>query len=92
MQLSLFDKFEKYHIENPHIYRMFKQFTFKTIKRGFKHYGAKGIFEIIRWHSSVRGNDEWKINNNYTPFYARKFEENHPRYKNFFYKRKSKFD
>lgn len=67
--------------------------TLETIEKGFKHYGAKGIFEIIRWHTGVAANgDVFDVNNNYTPYYARLFESDYPEHKGFFYKRKSKFD
>lgn len=85
-------QFVQYHLDNPHIYQEFKKFTFKAMAKGFKHYGAKAIFEIIRFETGVKGNDQFKVNNNYTPYFARLFEKDHPEHKDFFYKRKSKFD
>ena len=35
---------------------------------------------------------DYKINNNYKPFYSRMFMSEHPKYKEFFYKRASKAD
>jgi len=52
---------------------------------------AKRIFERIRWESDVSGNDGYKVNNNYTPFYARMFEQKYPDAPKF-RKRKSKAD
>lgn len=94
LQLSLDNKkFCAYHEANPHIYIEFADMTRRTINRGFKHYSAKGIFELMRWHTGVSADrDCFKINNNYTSFYARLFEENHPQHKGFFRKRTSKFD
>lgn len=85
-------KFCRYHQENPQVYVEFEKFAFKTIARGFKNYSAKGIFELIRWHTGVTAKDKYKVNNNYTPFYARMFEKNHPDHKDFFRKRESRFD
>lgn len=84
---------EQYHKENPRIYEVFENLTFQTIAKGFSHYGVSGIFELIRWHTGVSANDkEFKINNNYKPYYARLFEKNHPRHKGFFRKRNSSVD
>lgn len=86
-------KFCSYHEANPHIYKAFKEMTLQTISKGFKNYGAKGIFELIRWHQGTAAYmDCFKVNNNYTPYYARKFEVEFPQHKCFFRQRKSKFD
>lgn len=86
-------KFCTYHVHNPQIYEAFKTKAHETIDKGFKHYSAKGIFEIIRWHTGVASNgDCFKVNNNYSSFFARLFEIEYPKYKGFFRNRKSKFD
>ena len=80
--------FEQYDKENPDIWVSFKSFTFEAIKKGYKNYSSKGIFELIRWHTAVNGNDGFKINNNYTPNYANKFMKQYPQYDGFFRTRK----
>ena len=91
LNLDFGDKFCAYHEENPHIYESFKSHALRAI--GTKqNFGAKAIFEIIRWNSAISGNDGFKVNNNYTSFYARLFELEHPQHEGFFRKRKSKFD
>lgn len=85
-------KFCEYHNQNPHVYKEFEKITLHTIAKGFKNYSAKGIFEVIRWQTGVTSNDIFKVNNNYTPFYARMFEDSHPEHKDFFRKRESRFD
>ncbi len=93
MELDIENKFYEYHKENPQIYAEFKKITLNLIGRGFKHYSAKGVFEIVRWSTGVSANDNiFKINNNYTPLYARLFEKEFPNMKDFFRKRDSKFD
>ena len=85
------DKFLKYHTENPSIYKKFKELTFTAINKGFEHYGAKGIFEQIRWESQENvKSDGFKVNNIYTPHYARLFAQEFPEHKNFFRTRESK--
>lgn len=77
--------FEQYHKENPAIWEQFKKVTFEAIKKGFKTYGSKGIFEIIRWHQGGEiKKDGFKINNNYAPNYARKFMVEFPENKDIF--------
>lgn len=96
-QLTLFDGisdagFLRYHFDNPHIYDAFRSYALRAIARGYRHWGAKGVFEVIRWESAVRGDDEFKINNNYTPLYARLFMNEHPEHEGFFRLRDSRFD
>lgn len=97
-QLNLFSgidnlKFVEYHQKNPHIYNIFKGTATRAINKGFKKYSAKAIFEIIRWETaSYKSPDEYKVNNNYTAFYARMFQNEYPEHKDFFRNRASKFD
>ena len=92
-QLSLFTvdtkqaKFEQYHSANPEIWNMFKELTFQLIKAGRRHYSADGILHAIRWNTALRGNDERKINNNYSSMYSRMFTANFPEHKDFFEQR-----
>lgn len=82
--------FEKYHRENPEIYEKFIHFAMLTKAKGFSHYSANGIFELIRWHTGVKGNDCFKINNIYRPDYARKAMAEYPKeFTNFFSIRKT---
>jgi hypothetical protein len=77
--------FRHYQNKNPMVWEQFKATTFEAIKRGFKTYGSKGIFEIMRW--TQKGNikeDGFKLNNNYTSDYARKFMLEYPQHKGFF--------
>lgn len=103
MQQLLFDtieqqqkwkNFELYDKEHPEVWIEFKRITLGLIYSGIKHYGAKAIFEIIRYHRTVlkKGYDKYKVNNNYTSEYARKFAMCYPQYSNFFEFRKSLSD
>jgi len=91
---TLFDKPEaatRYDAKHPEIWEQFKKITFDLIRRGTKHYGAKAIFEIIRYHRIIEyGDDEFKCNNNYTAYYARKFMNIYPEHKGFFETRKAR--
>ena len=85
--------FRKFHRENPTIYKLFKQFTFQAINRGHKKLSSEMIINRIRWETSIMTSDkDYKINNNYKPFYSRLFMRDHPELKEFFYRRSSKAD
>ena len=80
--------FEEFHQRNPEVYEMFVLFSKQAAKRN-NHYSARGIFHRIRWETSVNSDDrEFKLNDIWTAYYARKFMEDYPQYKGFFRLRK----
>ena len=77
--------FEQYDRDNPSIWLAFEKTTLEAIEKGFKNYSSKGVFEIIRWHTP--GNikkDGFKVNNDYTPDYSRKFMNIYKEHNGFF--------
>jgi len=86
--------FREFHEANPDVWRLFVRFTFDVIRRGFKHYSSKSIFERIRWHTDIEtviqtGEiKDFKLNNNYTAAYARLFGQTYPEHAGFFRLRK----
>lgn len=75
------DKFEIYDRQNPHVYEMFDRFAREALDAGRKVLSAYLIFERIRWETQiVTQGDPFKVNNNYRPYYARKWmrENNRP--------------
>lgn len=86
--------FNAYHAANPHVYETFKQFALEAIRAGLPKYSARAIVHRIRWHYDVetRRTDDFKINNNHSPFYARRFLEEHPAHEGFFELRSSVAD
>lgn len=83
---ELTDQVKAFHAEHPQVWRLFRQFTQELIDRGFTHYSAKGVFERIRWETAEAdtGKSEFKLNNNYSAFYARAFMRLHPEHDGFF--------
>jgi len=84
-ELSL--KVKVFHNSHPEVWDLFRKFTFDLIAKGFKHYGAKSVFERIRWHTDTpdsEGKSSFKVNNDYTAFYARAFMKRYPKYDGFF--------
>jgi len=78
------EAFLQYDAENPEIWAEFESIALDLIKHGRTHYSAYAILEVIRYHTALRGNDEFKVNNNYRSGYARKFANKHPQYPKFF--------
>jgi len=92
-QLKLFeDAFCSYHQSNPQIYNKYEELTLELIEKGVKHYGTMDMLGAIRWTTAVSGTGQYKVNNNYAPYYARLFEKRNPQHTGFFRMRKSKYD
>lgn len=84
--MTLTDKFNQYHKNNPQVYELFKRFTFMAIKRGHNRLSAWMIANRIRWETSIETFSvyEYKISNDYIALYARMFMQDHPQYNGFF--------
>lgn len=79
------EKFERFDELNPHVYQMILQVTRQLQAKGFKNAGMKMIFERLRWLWAMQTQGEdYKLNNNYTAFYARKVMRENPDLEGFF--------
>ena len=58
-------EFTQYHKDNPHIWDAFKKVSIEARSKGFDRFSANGIFEIIRWNTTLETRDKYKVNNNY---------------------------
>lgn len=85
-QTRLEREFLAFHRENPHVWELFQRFALDAIRSGRRHYSARAIVHRIRWHYEVETarTDDFKINNNHSPYYARLFAERHPEHARFF--------
>jgi len=83
--------FLAYHAATPEIYEMFEKFTLQLIERGYQHYGAKGVIERIRWETAITGRGDYKIDDRYNCYYARRFEHDHPEHEGFYRHRPAAF-
>ena len=69
---KLQEQFDVFHEQNPQIYFELVKLANELKLKGRKKYGIKSLFEIIRWHRAMStSGDEFKLNNNHAPFYAR---------------------
>lgn len=87
-------QFNKFHADNPHVYDLFRSFTFQVIQVPKAHYSARAIFDRIRWFSDIEtvSDDPFKISNNHSPFYARLFMRDFPQHKGFFITKEAEAD
>ena len=81
------ETFEEYQQRNPRIYKEFINYAMELINAGENRIGSKAIFERIRWEAKIKKDGEFKINNNFTADYARKFEQDFPHFAGIFEKR-----
>jgi hypothetical protein len=90
----LWPTFWSFHEANPEVYRLFKRFTLQAIRAGRQHYSAYAVCHQIRWHIEIvkRHEGDWKLNNNFIPFYARVFHRDFPQHADFFETRTLKAD
>ena len=83
--MTLSEKFEKFHTENPHVYELFKKFTLQAIAKHHKRLSAWLIINRIRWETMVETTgDDFKISNDFIALYSRKFMKDYPQYEGFF--------
>ena len=75
------EAFNKFHSENPLIYEHFKTFALEWLASGARKISSKQVIGRIRWFVSVETKDEdFKINDIHTAYYARKFVSDYPQY------------
>jgi len=90
---DLVGEFKALHQKNPEVYKLFVQFTLQAINKGHAKLSSEMIVNRIRWETSVITTDkDYKINNDYKPFYSRMFMAQFPKYDYFFQKRGSYAD
>lgn len=70
---TLAEEFEAFDRANPQVWDEIKRRAMELVASGARRIGMKMLYEAIRYDYTVRTNGgEFKLNNNYTAFYARK--------------------
>lgn len=65
-------EFQDFHRANPHVYRILRQMALDYKRAGNRRCGIKMLWEALRYSSGVQTQgDPYKLNNNYTAYYAR---------------------
>ncbi|WP_301119671.1 hypothetical protein [Mycolicibacterium fortuitum] len=67
------ERFEQFHDENPIVYVTLVRLAREWVRRTGRHkLGIKTLYERARWEIALATNDpDYKLNNNFTAFYAR---------------------
>lgn len=70
---TLARKFNSFHALNPNVYATLVRLAREWIQRtGSRKLGMKALFERARWEIAMSTSDpNFKLDNNYTAFYAR---------------------
>jgi hypothetical protein len=78
-------KFLEFNKLNPHIREQFDLWTLKRIAEGRKRYGARKIYEEMRWDTrATQKGQVFKMNDRFIGIIARLFIYNHQQYEGFF--------
>lgn len=84
------EAFKKFHSENLNVYRELVTLAHEIKAKGYRRYSLQTIYEVVRWKGSLKTNDEeFKLNNNHRPFYARLIMKREVGLKNFFETRRA---
>lgn len=84
--MTLDQQFDAFHAANPHVYSNLRRLALDAARRGRKM-GIKALYEVLRWQYSMNTTDdvsEFKLNNNYTSFYARLLMDQEPELAGYF--------
>ena len=87
------EAFERFHKENPHVYKKFCEFALEAAAVRDK-FSARTVLHQVRWWTDIKTQDPagFKICNNWSPFFARLFMRDYPKYEEFFVLRGSVAD
>ena len=88
-----FAAWKNYHLGNPDVFDLFLAYARQAARAGRKRIGARLIGERIRWFANIeRSSEDWMINNNYWPYYARLAMLVDERLRGMFSRRDTNFD
>jgi len=87
---DLLKRFKEFHSNNPQVYEEFLKYARDMKQTGHQRYSQYGIMHRIRWENDLKTTgSEFKIDDSFTPVYARLAEYQHPDLKDFFEFRKT---
>ena len=70
-QDEMYERFREFHLANPQVFSLFVKFA-NHAANSRRRFGARLIGERIRWHTAIEtSGDEFKVNNDYWPYYAK---------------------
>ncbi len=82
---SLDERFEDFHAAHADVYEIFARLSREMMAKGKKRYGAKALFERVRWELETSSSGkEPKINNSFVSRYVRLLVSREPAFEGFF--------
>jgi hypothetical protein len=92
-RVGLDERFEEFHLANPLVYTALRALALKLLASGVRRYGIAGLFEVLRYEHVLRTRgEEFKLNNSFRAFYARRLMEREPRLDGFFETRTQRYE
>lgn len=86
-------RFAEYHAANPQVYAALRRFALEAKRAGRPRMSINMLHERVRWYTAIETvGDEFKLNNNFRPYYARLLMEQEPELVGFFETRTAKAD
>lgn len=83
--LTIQERFEEFHQDNPHIYARLRDLCLQMRRRGVVRWGIKAAWEVVRFGGVLsNGQDGFKLPNSLTSRYARKLMTEVPELRDFF--------
>lgn len=66
------DDFLAFHQANPHVFATLRTLAFQAVNAGAERLGMKALYEVARWQLKLDTSTSTpKLNNVWTPYYAR---------------------
>ena len=91
--LRIEEQAQRFHEANPHVYDAVVSVALGMKAAGFKKGAIKMIWERLRWlHAMRTGGGDYKLNNNFAPWYARLVMDTVPELHGFFETRALRYE
>jgi len=87
------DRFHRFHEANPAVYNAIVSMSKQVRSKGLKKWSVRSAFHVLRYVSvNVDAGNDYKINDNFSPFYSRMIQARVPELSEFFVNKKSQAD
>ena len=75
------ERFLAWHQMHRDVWAAFEKFSLQVADSGKRRYGSMAILNRIRWYVEIESRSgEFKVCNDWAPYYARIFSWEHPQY------------
>ena len=86
-------EFEEFHAAHPKVYDWLHETAVGLRAKGWKRYSLRALFHVYRFHTVNPHTDpDFKINDKYSPYYARRLMREDSRLAEFFELRRAAAD